>query len=483
MDDFKFPDNPGIRKIMKPDWVSDKFTDHDLTELKKRGNAYFKTGDYDAALPYYLAILHRTKHVNQNSKLIMDSYNNIALIYFKAHKYYKCIDKCNTVLAMDPNQDKALFRRKKSYFILQKANQEEKQPNKWSEFPLIHPRELKKMGIASSPLYEVRKIPLDVNKMGFFATKPIQCGTIILKEKPLFKLKKHSDDMVCFGPNGMIERVSGHSDKIQQIIHYLPKKQGDMFTTMRASDVEMSDHYHNIYLTNNIIITNGEYGAIFPTGSRFNHCCVGNTSGWFDKTTAKYHIVAVQDIAKGEQLCTSFISSIPLKREDRRDELLKLYGFVCECQYCNFETCDRYEEYTKEFVVLRLKLLNMMSNQQSLKAQNPFEIVKRILYIFEHYYDSNAYYMDDYTEHAFLCALVKGDLKQMVRYAALHTFWYNMKHGFILDDGKKQYEHKWKVPEVVKSKKLHEVVQKVVDCVISEKQIPQCLYEGPFADE
>lgn len=53
-----------------------------MTGTPTFGNTHFKKGNYGDAMAYYLAILHRTKHTNTKSTLIVDAWNNMGLLYF-----------------------------------------------------------------------------------------------------------------------------------------------------------------------------------------------------------------------------------------------------------------------------------------------------------------------------------------------------------------------------------------------------------------
>eukprot|EP01084_Bolivina_argentea_P131901 232754_1 len=471
-------------QFSKPTWVSNKFRDNELKELKNKGNVHFANGKYEQALPYYLAILHRTKHANKNSKLIIDAFNNIALIYFKICKYYQCIDTCDTVLKFSPNHPKAIFRRKKCYDILNKNSKNKKKTNTRVKSATIDTKKLKKMGIIISPLYEVRKLPFDMNTLGFFATKNIKSGTFIFKENILFKYQTNTNKTTSFSPNGNITVIDESNKNIQNILNKLPKNKRYIFTSMRASDIEMNNDFHNIYLTNNVVIDD-KFGAICPTACRLNHCCIPNTTGFINKTTNKYCVVAVKDIQKGEQICASFLAWIPTERHERREELLRLYGFICQCKYCHYETFNKYEPFIKEFAGLRKEVLNFEMNNKVLKDVNIMDKIKRIMFILKNCYNSNAYYLDDYSEHAFLCAMLKGDLKNIIRYTSEHAFWSNLKKGYITDNGKKQFEYKFEIPQSLKERDwddINVIIQKMINVVIREKAIPDTLYQGPFAE-
>ena len=108
--------------------------------------------------------------ISYNRQHRIDGYNNIALIYYKFGCYHQCIDKCDMVLESDPHHAKALFRRKKCFQMI-----------KLSMFEPLEDSQVRKMGIIESPLYKIRKVPYSATTFGFFATKNIKAGTILIE--------------------------------------------------------------------------------------------------------------------------------------------------------------------------------------------------------------------------------------------------------------------------------------------------------------
>eukprot|EP01084_Bolivina_argentea_P190823 327810_1 len=464
MDDLKY------EALMKPSWTSNEFKDEDLTRLKVKGNKCFKVTDYESALANYLTILHRTMHANQNSCLKLDAYNNIALIYFKIQQYHNCIDKCNIALKINCKHPKALYRLKQCLSILKKSKLPNNQANKYT---LTNSATCNKMGIVSSQLYEIRRIPFNQCKIGLFATKFIKQGTIILKEREMFKLPQNAQSSICYDKNGGVKRIDENEESIKHIYNNVfSKQQKQIFSSMRCSDIDLKNNkLWNIFLTNNIVI--GEYQAIFPTASRLTHCCLPNTNGYYNEKTNKYNLITACDIKKGEEITTTFLGMIPMIREDRRNELLKLYGFICECKCCNYETYKEYEESIAEFVRLRQKLLDSMMNPETLCKSNPYNIIDKILNILKTYYNSHLHFMDFYTQQAVMCGHIKNDVKNMVKYAAQHTYWNNLKNGYIIDSGNKQYEYKFVMPQFYIDKPFPSAVRDVIQMVIKTKKIPK----------
>lgn len=93
----------------------------------------------------------------------------------------------------------------------------------------------------------------------------------------------------------------------------------------------------------------GESGrGLFPTGSRYNHDCTPNASGFVTynpraDTLAKYleprhsvfQVHALKDISAGEEVTISYITGMDQQSAylDRKDILLKK-GFTCQCNTC-----------------------------------------------------------------------------------------------------------------------------------------------------
>jgi hypothetical protein len=70
-----------------------------------------------------------------------------------------------------------------------------------------------------------------------------------------------------------------------------------------------------------------------------NHSCDPNSSrieNGLDTFQRKYDgLIATQKIKKGEEITWSYIgSSIPKDLKDRRNQIIKILGFTCECLYC-----------------------------------------------------------------------------------------------------------------------------------------------------
>ncbi|KAI1326523.1 hypothetical protein F5Y16DRAFT_421690 [Xylariaceae sp. FL0255] len=75
--------------------------------------------------------------------------------------------------------------------------------------------------------------------------------------------------------------------------------------------------------------------GVFPTHSRLNHSCAPNAHWRFDKDTNKLRVVAMRDLAVGEEVLISYVALQGHKtRKERHDKL----GFTCACPACNISS-------------------------------------------------------------------------------------------------------------------------------------------------
>jgi len=117
-------------------------------ENRLKGNEFFKAKDYKKALKcYYTALLYTTglksnydfgpkiedEALNEDiDKCLISIYNNMALCQMKTEKYDRAVQSCTKVLEIEDYNDKALYRRGKSYLALQKFDLAEKDLKKAS---------------------------------------------------------------------------------------------------------------------------------------------------------------------------------------------------------------------------------------------------------------------------------------------------------------------------------------------------------------
>ncbi|KAI1326524.1 hypothetical protein F5Y16DRAFT_400220 [Xylariaceae sp. FL0255] len=71
--------------------------------------------------------------------------------------------------------------------------------------------------------------------------------------------------------------------------------------------------------------------GIFSTWGLLHHSCNPNAAWQYDKELGKMRVVAIADIAKGEEVFISYIPDILMTRLDR----MKSLHFNCDCPACN----------------------------------------------------------------------------------------------------------------------------------------------------
>ena len=494
---------------LQPEWLSEHCSDIDLAKLKTLGNTSFKNKDYNKAILHYSAILHRTMHINRNSNIKIDAWNNIGLVYLKRQCYYQCIDKCNMVLKFDCKNEKATSRKRycmQAIVDLEKSKQSPqpiatiatKTPNAKKrdqedekkhdhediklpqqiviQHPLADTSVCKRMGLPiNNPLFDLRKVSVSNYPSGFglFAKKFIKQGTIIYSERELFRLPRNVHNSIKISPksyNNNIQpmiQISQQPQLLEIELNKLNKEKRLQFDTMVTSDINIEKSKINInqFLTNNNIVNSDVYGieknaqkfgAIFNFASRINHSCKPNVHSWYNFDEKKFITVAVCDISENDQLFIKYLASIPQIRQERRDELLKLYGFICECSLCHEKMFSKYDDgddhdgWMKEWIQLRRKLFDAMKkgpqylskeylkvfNSNGKKGLDVFGVLERILEIFEKYLDSDAYLMHDYCEHGKICAYFSGaNVKILTKCYCRYVYWYNVNRGCIVDTG------------------------------------------------
>lgn len=95
-------------------------------ELKNRGNASFKKGDYFVALETWRLGLKQTLKASMNGILSKDNHDlcsifrlNMAQALIKTKDWSEALDQLEVVLSAEPENVKALFRKAQAYYDLQ----------------------------------------------------------------------------------------------------------------------------------------------------------------------------------------------------------------------------------------------------------------------------------------------------------------------------------------------------------------------------
>lgn len=102
-----------------------------------------------------------------------------------------------------------------------------------------------------------------------------------------------------------------------------------------------------IFETNGLPIGDTDDLGLYPVISRFNHSCANNAIyAWSSELNAQV-VIAVRDIAFGEEICVSYFDCRFLPRRFRQARTLSSWSFECECGVCampGFHLAKKWEE-------------------------------------------------------------------------------------------------------------------------------------------
>ncbi|KAG1942742.1 peptidyl-prolyl cis-trans isomerase FKBP5 [Pimephales promelas] len=87
--------------------------------VKQKGTQYFKTGLYNHAVIQYQQIVNwlemecgtDKEHLQAIQSFLLVAHLNLALCYLRLREYSQTVDNCNKVMELDPENEKALYRR------------------------------------------------------------------------------------------------------------------------------------------------------------------------------------------------------------------------------------------------------------------------------------------------------------------------------------------------------------------------------------
>ena len=120
----------------------------------------------------------------------------------------------------------------------------------------------------------------------------------------------------------------------------MPIPQQNIFMSL-SNSIPSLGKFAGRFLTNSIFLgglNNTE--AIFPKGSRLNHSCNPNCVQSWNTITDRFHIHALREIKKGEELTIYYVDG-RLSFQERQEQLKIRNYFDCYCSVCSLPVLER----------------------------------------------------------------------------------------------------------------------------------------------
>ncbi|KAK0464306.1 uncharacterized protein EV420DRAFT_1036375 [Desarmillaria tabescens] len=269
----------------------------------------------------------------------------------------------------------------------------------------------------NSPPFEVVDLP--GKGKGVVATRDIQRGELVIREKPLFIVPYSTSD----SPAALI---SHHVKSLKDLGYHaffnlsyvnFPK---DMDPEAHRDEVALA-----IFETN--AVAAGEGIGIFPRMARLNHGCSSAFNVVYSWRPAEGEIVvhALQNISRGQLLTTYTNTKQP--RKERREFLLEHYGFDCTCSVCSLPPSQSHASDERLNSISALYKLFSTWETHSISGAEAIDVVRRIWTLTneEGYFSERGQLFAD----AALVALSHSDASAARAWAKAAAEWYGYELG------------------------------------------------------
>lgn len=182
-------------------------------------------------------------------------------------------------------------------------------------------------GASAAAEKELTKIPgfriadAGAKGLGVFALRQFHRGDLIVSEPPLFSLRDGG------GNFAVLSAIRGLSpEKLQQY---------ESLVNAHAESGRFEDPLMGIFWTNSLQMDQ-DHSGIFVQASRFNHSCSPNARYSWNPAINRFRIYALRDIACGDEILESYLSSRNVYGSTRaaRQARLARYAFTCACVVC-----------------------------------------------------------------------------------------------------------------------------------------------------
>ena len=348
---------------------------HENLMLLNQGNKYFESKCYNNAMSIYMVILRRVGLImnnnDVNNKIRISVLDKIGRIYFNAKLYDKCIDKCNAILTIltDNNTNKIIYGKVSS--LKKSALMEMKNMDNSDEKDIKSMDDDEKTVFSNNELY-VKNVGF--KGCGMFARRKFKKGDIIFIEESIMLYPATNDIKGQFNPNDIIKSYHEMTDdELSEFNKLYSRIDDDIYESKNSNNIIV-----NRCITNNMgIKINGKiYGGIFPILSRINHSCKPNCIVLWNEKGYYQMLQSTKKINKNDEITISYIDL--MNRNQRRQKLLKIYGFYCECSLCNIidpNILIKTEKNISQYIKLFDKRIQLFSDI------NNIDILKELLII------------------------------------------------------------------------------------------------------
>ncbi|KAF7296014.1 SET domain-containing protein [Mycena kentingensis (nom. inval.)] len=180
---------------------------------------------------------------------------------------------------------------------------------------------------------------------GMFAARDIPAGTLILVDRPVAVVPSNIEapEWKRAAFDALIPRISAESrDALLALANVHPVAERPV-----VEGIALTNAFGIEFLPS--LNTTQEYGALFPSISRANHCCGLNTAIKWDAKTFSVCMYALRAVRAGEEIHNQYIDVLA-PRAERRAQLAR-YDFTCMCPHCDLpseEAAARSDAARKE---------------------------------------------------------------------------------------------------------------------------------------
>jgi len=177
--------------------------------------------------------------------------------------------------------------------------------------------------------------------LGIVALRDFAGGQLVLSEKPVISVP-HDCDL-----DELEETMARPGSAVNSL---KPATKAALFMLFDRYQSRNDDRktFTGILETNGIPHgVDGCVGGLFLFLSRLNHSCAPNCARSWNDDLQREELIALCDIAKGEELTSAYFDIID-DRPHRRKHALELFEFECMCDACRLETDDTWKRKAKE---------------------------------------------------------------------------------------------------------------------------------------